>query len=128
MGKKKDDKLVGRLKERYDKALERRQKERAENQWFHDRVQQIFGAPRFVKTDFWCKQCKRDCSGTGFRQVCTVREWGPTAWYVGYCPNGHKMLRYITDKPWDPYYTQSHNLKVQRWQLRDADRDWETLA
>jgi hypothetical protein len=43
----------------------------------------------------------------------------PTAWYTGYCPNGHRMIRRITDKDSDPYYFMSDILKRQRYDLRD---------
>jgi len=112
--------LIQKLKNRYDKAREARLVSEDKDKPFKDRVEAIFTAPRWCNTDFWCDECKKDCSGTGFRQVCTVREKLPTAWFVGYCPKGHKMVRRITDKGTDPYYEKSLMIQRQRYEMRDA--------
>lgn len=112
--------LINKLRGRFDDAKRAREAKEALEQPFKDRLIAIFTAPRHVNTDFWCDVCKRDCSGTGYRQVCTVREWAPTAWYVANCPKGHKMLRRITDKDSDPFYERSEMVQRHRYELRDA--------
>lgn len=107
------------LEKRYDEARATRiAKEEAERP-LKDRIRAIFDAPRFVKTDFWCNICRKDCTGTGSRQVSTIRPHAPTAWYKGNCPLGHPMLRRITDKAEDPYYSQSMMIKRQRAEAAD---------
>lgn len=114
------NRTIKKLKDRYDRIntekLAKEEKERP----FKERIQAIFSAPRFIVTDFFCPVCKRDCTGTGYRQVQTFREWAPTAWYLGICPNGHRMIRRITDKETDPYYDLSPIITRQRYELRDA--------
>ena len=118
MSKKKN--LIQRLKDRYDDAEASRLLQEELARPFNERMEAIFTAPRYCTTDFWCNICKRDCSGTGYRQVCTVRHTLPTAWFVGYCPLGHKMLRRITDKDTDPFYDFSEMIQRQRYELQDA--------
>jgi hypothetical protein len=115
--------IIQRLKDRLNRATEERQAKEAEEQPFKDRLKEIFTAPRSVVTDFYCSVCKRDCSGTGYRQVCTIRQWAPTAWYVGNCPKGHKMIRRITDKSSDPYYEMSPMIQRHRYEMRNAFMD-----
>jgi hypothetical protein len=124
MKENKDSKgLIQRLSDRYDTAAQNRKEKEEEERPLRDRLSVIFESAKFVNTDFWCNECKRDCSGTGFRQVCTVNEQWPTAWYTGYCPLGHKMIRRITDKGSDPYYEMSLMIQRQRYELRDAMLD-----
>ena len=112
-------KLEERLEKRYDQLQAERIAKELKEGPFRERVEAIFKAPLRTTQDFWCDTCKRDCTGTGYRRVCTVREWGPTAWFVGYCPEGHKMLRWITDKDSDPYYYRSELLQRQRLEMMD---------
>lgn len=112
--------LIQKLKDKYDLARAKRAIEEEKARPMKDRMDDIFSAPRFIVTDFWCDDCKRDCSGTGYRQVCTIREWAPTAWFIGYCPKGHRMIRRITDKNTDPYYDLSDMVKRHRYEMRDA--------
>jgi hypothetical protein len=112
--------LIQRLKDRYDRAEAERAIKAELERPFRERVEAIFTAPRYCTTDFWCNTCKRDCSGTGYRQVCTVREKLPTAWFVGYCPKGHKMVRRITDKDTDPFYDFSEMIQRHRYEMKDA--------
>jgi hypothetical protein len=108
-----------KLIDRYDQRRRDRAAKEALEKPFKDRMEVIFSAPRFTKTDFWCKVCQKDCSGTGYRQVQTHRERYPTAWFVGYCPVGHKVIRRITDKNTDPYYDLSFMVKRMRYDMRD---------
>lgn len=104
---------------RYDKRRKERAEKEARERPFKDRVDAIFSAPKFTKMDFWCKTCKKDCTGTGYRQVSIIRSRFPTAWFVGFCPMGHKVMRRITDKGTDPYYNLSFMIKRMRYERRD---------
>lgn len=107
--------LIARYDQRRKERAEKDEKERP----FKDRVKAIFDAPRFAITDFYCSVCKHDVSGTAFRQVCTIRQDRPTAWFVSFCPKGHRLVRRITDKDTDPYYDISPLVRRQRYELRD---------
>lgn len=112
-------KLIKKLENRYDqRQKERREKEEAERP-LKERLLDIFSADRDPVTDFYCKPCKQDCQGTGYRQVCTVRRFAPTAWFLGICPKGHRMIRRITDKDSDPYYHLSPFVARQRLEMAD---------
>ena len=105
--------LKERLQARYDRIrAEKLAKEEAERP-YKERMKEIEDSPLRVKTFFWCNKCKKDVETIGHKQVTSV----DTAWYVGFCPKGHKLLRYITDKKDDPYYSQSLFLKRQRFEL-----------
>ena len=115
----KNSKKINDLKERYDIARAKRWARQDRERPYMERISAIYEAPRFVVTDFFCPVCKKDCVGTGYRQVATIRERAPTAWYIGFCPNNHKMIRRITDKETDPYYDLSPLIARQRWEMRD---------
>ncbi len=119
MAKKRED-VRKRLRRRYDMVSAARKARIERERPFRERLEMIFQSPMFSITDFWCDKCKQDCTGTGARKVCTVRETLPTAWYEGVCPKGHKIIRRITDKDSDPYYEQSPMVQRQRYELRDA--------
>lgn len=112
-------KIIKKLQKRYDEAVERRILKEIQDKPLQDRIKTIFGAKKFIQMDFWCDDCKRDCSGTGYRQVYTQRLKAPTAWYTGFCPYNHKMIRRITDKLSDPYYELSYMVRRQRYDLAD---------
>lgn len=111
---------IKKLINRYEQRRKERQIATDRERPFKDRAEVIFSAPRRTVTDFWCKTCGKDCTGTGFRQVSTIRDRLPTAWFVGYCPIGHKVIRRISDKDTDPYYDLSFMIKRMRYDLRDA--------
>jgi hypothetical protein len=115
----KNSSKLKRLIARYDKRRKERELKDKLERPFKERLQDIFSANKFVVTDFYCPVCKQDVSGTGFRQVCTIRQNYPTAWYVSFCPSHHKIIRRITDKDTDPYYELSPLVKRQRYELRD---------
>lgn len=117
--KKVNKSILRKLQRRYDEARKKRIEQEEKERPLKERIDAIFNAPKFVKTDFWCPVCKRDCTGTGYRQVNTTNDQRPTAWFVGYCPEKHKMIRRITDKVQDPYYYQSLMLNRQRYNMRD---------
>jgi len=108
------------LEDRYNDAVERRRLRIADERPFVDRVEVIMSAPRVITTDFWCNKCRRDCTGLGHRQVSLVQDNWPYAWFVGLCPEGHKLIRRITDKDSDPYYMLSRLVQRQRAEYADA--------
>jgi len=116
----KNSKKINDLKERYDRARAIRRAKQDRERPYMERISAIYEAPRFIITDFFCPVCKRDCTGTGYKQICTIREIFPTAWYLGICPKGHRMIRRITDKSSDPYYDLSPVVARQRFEMRDA--------
>lgn len=108
-----------KLRERYDLLRQLRAEREEKERPFNDRVKAIMDAPRFTIMDFWCNRCKKDCTGTGYRQTCILRPRLPTAWFVGFCPVGHKVIRRITDKETDPYYDSSFMIMRMRHEMRD---------
>lgn len=115
----KNSKKINELKEAYDRARARRWAEQDRERPYMERVSAIYEASRFTITDFYCSVCKKDCTGTGYKQVSEIRFKRPTAWYVGICPKGHKLIRRITDKTTDPYYDLSPLIARQRYDMRD---------
>ena len=110
---------IKRLIARYDQRRKEREIKDELERPFKDRIKAIYEAQRFVITDFFCPVCKKDVAGTGFKQMCTLRTDRPTAWYVSFCPKGHRLIRRITDKDTDPYYDLSPLVARQRYELRD---------
>ena len=108
-----------RLINRYDEARAKRLKKEEEERPIKEQIDAIIEAPRFSTIDFWCNKCKKDCSGTAYRQIRTLPHRLPIAWYMGFCPKGHKLIRRITDKLCDPYYFQSIMIKRQRMEYAD---------
>ena len=83
-----------------------------------ERDKMISEAKQFMMLDFWCDKCKRDCVGSAHKvvrlhSIANVN----IASYIGKCPVGHKVVRFITDKFWDPYYTHSRTIAIQRRQF-----------
>ena len=112
-------KTVKQLQDRYDEARALRAKKEAREKPVLDHIKLVVEAPRHTTNDFWCNICKRDCTGTGVKQVRTLPNRLPVAWYLGVCPLGHRMIRRITDKDTDPYYWQSLVLWRQRAEMAD---------
>lgn len=119
-------KITEKIKElvaRYDQRRAERKERHKILEPLVDRVNEIREAPRATKSDFFCVTCKKDFSGIAFKQVSSVRPMLPTAWFVSWCPAGHRALRRITDKDTDSYYDQSLVVQRQRYDLRDAFLD-----
>jgi len=114
-----EKKLIKKLQKRYEMLTKKRADRMERERPLRERAEVIFSAPRVIITDFWCQKCKRDCSGVGFRRVCTSRKLLPTAWLEGICPKGHIIMRYITDKEEDPYYNLSLMVQEQRYKMAD---------
>ena len=115
----KNSSKIKKLIKVYDAKRKKRFEEQAAKQPYLDRMEAIKTAPAYIVTDFFCSVCKRDCQAAAVKQVSTQRELH-TAWFTGYCPKGHKLIRRITDKESDPYYSLSMVMKRQRWEMRDA--------
>ena len=111
--------LEKKLRDRFDELYAKRMKERAEQSPMLERVRDIMDAPKRTLMDFWCDKCHKDFRVLAHKCVGTARPV-LVAWYVGYCPKGHKAVRRITDKLSDPYYGMSLMVARQRWEMRDA--------
>lgn len=107
--------------ERLTRLLERhraiREQYRFETKNKESRDKEINEAPKVIKNmDFWCDHCSKDFSGNGYKRV----QADPTlagfriAFYQGRCPKEHWTIRRITDKPLDPYFIKSLNIRRQR--------------
>lgn len=98
-----------------------------------ERQKLIDEAPQSLRLEFWCDQCQRDCTGIGYK---VVRWHQPSkekiAYYIGKCPVNHKVVRFITDKLWDPYYVHSRMIQTERRKyakdlLRPGDPGFDAL-
>ena len=110
---------IQELKDRYDQRRNDREERRKLLEPFVDRLNEIRGAPRATKSDFFCDKCNKDFAGLAFKQVSAVRPMLPTAWFVSKCPVGHRTFRRITDRNTDPYYDRSRLVQRQRHDMRD---------
>lgn len=88
--------------------------------WLYARENEIRTAPvRMERMSFWCDKCARDCAGPGYKEVRVPKGSMWFAFYRGFCPKGHHVLRRITDKLDDPYFYKS--VFVRREQAMHAD-------
>lgn len=86
-----------------------------------ERHKEIREAPGRTRIDFWCDECASDFQGTGWKVTRNMAsDKLPIAWYVGWCPVGHKAIRQITEKYLDPYYNRSAVIRAQRQEFADA--------
>lgn len=86
-------------------------------QAYRDRMLEIKHAPNRDRVAFWCSKCQRDIVSYAYKQVRYPKGQLPIAWHVGKCPDGHTLIRYITDKGADPYYHQSFFMRLERSRL-----------
>lgn len=107
-----------RLARRIQGNREERQRHEERSKAVEERIGVIADAQHRVPYPFWCEPCNADFEGVAYKEVRENRGW-PLAWYVGFCPKGHKCLRYITDRYKDPYSWQSYLVKVQRAKYAD---------
>lgn len=115
-----------RLQDRIDANMETRRKAIEASQPYRDRTREINDAPgRLPRMEFWCEACgvvddrKGDVVAVAYKDVKHPKNQLPIARYVGYCPKGHMVMRFITDKNRDPYYHLS--VKMQYERRRSAD-------
>lgn len=106
-------KLIGILSKRRKEREEYRVSEIAKS----SRDKEIDGAiQHLANCEFWCDECNKDFTAWGYK--CVETDWSYSGWriayYKGKCPQGHKAIRRITDKPLDPYFIKSVILKKQR--------------
>lgn len=109
-----------RLKKIVTDNLGQRAQERRNHAYLYARSELIKSAPARVKNmAWWCDQCRQDCDGPGFKEI----RWPVGdlwfAFYRGFCPKGHMLVRRITDKMTDPYFFKSR--VIQREQAEHAD-------
>jgi len=63
---------------------------------------------------FWCNDCKLDFGAVAFKYEWTYNRV-PYARYESKCKDCNKrVIRYITDKQWDPWFWRSKNNEIQR--------------
>jgi hypothetical protein len=65
-----------------------------------------------TKTDFFCKTCG-DVTLISYRNG---NRWAN--WYEGKCKCGIILIRYITDKKFDPYYYYSPRMRYERDRMK----------
>lgn len=125
-----DPRDVKRLADKVADSRKYRAQEEATQKMRSQRLSEINEAPESVLTDFWCDHpaCRKDFSTLGYKHLNWVHniETGMNeppeiwrAWYAANCPSGHRCIKRITDKQYDPYYYQSN--KVRKMQRQYAD-------
>jgi len=119
-------KQTERLRERIEKNRQDRQQKIEASRPYRERVREAQeAAPVVPRMDFWCEACsvwdksKGDIVAVARKRVSSPTGALPRAWYTGECPQGHMVIRHITDKNTDPYYRQS--LKMHRERQMAAD-------
>lgn len=78
-------------------------------------AREIREAPDMVQFDFFCRNCDRDVISMGYKRV----HKDGMGTYLGQCPNGHGLVRYITEKWRDPYWELSHKVRHDREKYAD---------
>lgn len=113
------DPILDKLKKR----IENNREERAAYQRMYDvlqeRIREITDAKQVLRMSFWCFDCKADVNGRGYKIIRKQRGKLPVAWWVGFCPVRHKLIRRITEKQNDPYYTHSFIVRRDRGRYSD---------
>lgn len=85
-----------------------------------ERSNEVRSAPDIAPNmGFFCVQCDRDCGGPGFKEIRLRANDLWFAFYRGFCPAGHRVMRRITDKLGDPYFYRSR--VIVRQQASHAD-------
>lgn len=103
-----------------ERNLEQRHRDHKIAMLLGERYNEIKNASWIIaRMNYFCEVCRKDCEGNGFKEI----RWRSNdlwfAFYRGFCPNGHAVIRRITDKLDDPYYF--HSRFVQREQAEHAD-------
>lgn len=112
------DKRVRELGDIAKRNREGRAQDELRGRALRDRRKEVDDAKLYAQQGFWCKECARDFSAQGLKQVRDYDTW-PLAWYGALCPNGHTAIRRITDKLHDPYFYESQY--IRREQAQHAD-------
>lgn len=105
--------LTDKLLEHAQDVVGRRALERLQGADARARKEAIDDSPRIAEQGFWCGECDADFDTQGLKQVRLLTDGTLVAWYYGWCPVGHRVLRYITDKHRDPYYRESFIVRRQ---------------
>ena len=113
---------VDKLTQRVEGLYNQRHADELRHEREQARLKEIRAADDVTKTDFWCKR-HGDTTGLAYKVVFkSFGEW--CAYYESFDKGFPKELtacckrlrRYITDKHWDSYYTDSHKLELERRQ------------
>lgn len=80
-----------------------------------------------MRTSFWCNQDRRDFDGEA--EEYTARDGAK--YLRGYCPKGHRVVRYVTNRKQDPYYHESTKVReeaLKYWKdtLQPGDTGFDT--
>lgn len=101
----------------------------AKNKARAERGELIADNKDFDIKDFYCTACRKDFVGAAWKQE--EVDWAnPTqtiAFYKTKCWCGKWCIRYITDKPFDPYFALSRRLAMERTKhVNDILQPFET--
>lgn len=113
------NKHLSNLQKVADDVFDSGEKGRKFKRFLEERANDIRSAPEIVKTAYWCDKCKSDVEGSGFKQIRMPNDSVWFAFYKGFCPKGHTLIRYITDTLTDPYFWKSEVVKRQRSEFED---------
>lgn len=121
------EKEVKKLGERVQKVQKELAQERENKKKREDpRWKEILESAQQQRMDFWCDTCQQDYSGMGRKVICGSYDidtgvFTPRrdAYYLAFCPERHRMVRYILDIHQDPYYRKSVKVRMDRWKYRD---------
>lgn len=125
-----EDPILTKLKKRIDSNKDERERYQKMYKDLEDRVREVSEAKQVLRMSFWCDACDADVDTKGTKIVRMHSGKLPIAWWVGFCPSRHKLIRRITDKVNDPYYNKSVVVKKMRSKYRDDlltpddDRFW----
>lgn len=108
---------VSELTARVERNRAYRDERLARTKTWTDRAKDINSAKKFDRLAFWCDLCKKDVIAPARKIMRFPQGQMPIAWHQGRCPQGHMVLRYITDKGADPYYYRSFYMKQERRKL-----------
>ncbi len=110
---------MSNLRQRIDARRAEREREKDRTQAYRDRMRMIAEAPDDARTGFWCDECGRDVVALAAKVCQRMKTQEPRAFYVAACPRGHRLIRRITDKQFDPYYHQSTIMRRERVERAD---------
>lgn len=113
------DPKLAKLKKVIDNNREERTRYQRMHEALQDRTREILNAKQVLQMSFWCTDCEADVSTKGTKVIRQHHGKLPIAWWVGFCPVRHKLIRRITDKVNDPYYMKSYVVRRDRSRHKD---------
>lgn len=113
------DPALAKLKKRIEGNREERAAYQRKYDQLQQRVREIVDAKQVLRMSFWCEDCEADVTAKGTKIVRQHHGKLPIAWWIGFCPARHKLIRRITDKVNDKYYLRSFIVKRDRARFSD---------